>query len=118
MATEKIDLRKFLAETLEDLGPTIPDRVVFSCSLGDTPHLHADPEVLRRVLTDLVTNVCESGDEVRLRTGTVAGRSGPHAFIEVGRPDTGTRIVVPIPVFRRDMRLAGIEPAEGSRQSL
>jgi hypothetical protein len=114
MAIERIDFREFLAETLEDFGSIIPDRVVFTCELGETPSLHADPEQLRDVLARLVTTVCEVGDVVRLRTGTVAGKSGPHAFFELSRPDEGTRLVVPIPIFRRAVRLAGSEGAEGS----
>ena len=106
MPLEQIDLRRFLGEALEELGPMIPDRVVFSCRLGDTPLVHADPSALRQAFSDLVTGVCEVGDEVQLRTGTVAGQSGPHAFFEVSRPDTGTRLVVPVPVFRRDVHLA------------
>jgi signal transduction histidine kinase len=103
---EQIDLRAFLGESLELLGPTIPDRVVFTCQLIETPPAHVDPAQLREVLAGLIANACAAGDEVRLRTGTVAGKSGPHAFIEVSRPDSGTRIIVPIPIFRREMRLA------------
>ncbi len=106
MAMERIDLRDFLGKALEQLGPAIPDRVVFSCRLGDTPEVHADPDDLVSALADLLHHVCQAGDEVMLRTGTVSGRSGPHAFFEVSRPDAGTRLIVPVPVFRRDMRLA------------
>jgi hypothetical protein len=112
MAAERIDLRAFLAETLEQLGSAIPDRVVFTCQIGETPDVHADRVQLRRVIVELVSGACALSSEVNVRTGTVAGRSGPHAFVEVSRPDSGTRFIVPIPVFRpTDMRLAGIEPA-------
>ena len=67
---------------------------------------HADPAALRQAFSDLVTGVCEVGNEVELRTGTVAGQSRQHAFSEVSRPDTGTRLVLPVPVFRRDMHPA------------
>jgi hypothetical protein len=117
MGTERIDLRTFLGESLEELGPTIPDRVVFTCQMLETPPAHVDPAELRHVLASLIASACAAGDEVRVRMGTVAGKSGPHAFIEVSRPDTGNRIIVPLPVFRREMRLAGIEPAESSRHA-
>jgi hypothetical protein len=104
MEIERIDLRAFLAESLELLGLIIPDSVVFSCRLGETPEVQVDRARLHEVVADLVAATCEAIEdgigEVRLRTGTVAGHSGPHAFIEVGRPDTGTRIVIPIPVYR------------------
>lgn len=117
MGTERIDLRAFLGESLEELGPTIPDRVVFTCQLLETPPAHVDPAELRQVLATLIASACAAGDEVQLRTGTVAGKSGPHAFIEVSRPDTGNRIIVPLPVFRREMRLAEIERAARPRQA-
>jgi hypothetical protein len=110
MAAETIDLHALLGESLEELGPTIPDRVIFTCQLIETPPAHVDPAELRAVLATLIATACAAGDEVRLRTGTVAGKSGPHAFIEVGRPDTGNRFIVPVPLFRREMRLAGMEP--------
>jgi signal transduction histidine kinase len=109
---EPIDLRKFLGETLELIGPAIPDQTIFSCRFDETPDVQADPAQLRAVLAELLTAACGASDEVRLRTGTVAGRSGPHAFVEVSRPATGERIVVPIPVFRRnEMRVAELERA-------
>ena len=114
---ECIDLRDFLGETLELLGEGIPDRVVFTCQLIETPPAHVDPAQLRQLLASLIATACAAGDEVRLRTGTVVGKSGPHAFLEVSRPDTGNRIIVPIPVFRREMRLAGIEPVARSRHA-
>src|SRR5215216_5196681 len=95
MGTERIDLQVFLSELLEQLGPAIPDRVVFTCQLIETPPVHVDPAQLRGVLASLVATACAAGDEVRLRTGTVAGKSGPHALVEIGRPDAGTRIIVP-----------------------
>ena len=91
MGTERIDLQVFLSELLEQLGPAIPDRVVFTCQLIETPPVHVDPAQLRGVLASLVATACAAGDEVRLRTGTVAGKSGPHALVEIGRPDAGTR---------------------------
>ena len=106
MGTERIDLQAFLSESLEQLGPAIPDRVVFTCQLIETPPVHVDPAQLRGVLASLVATACAAGDEVRLRTGTVAGKSGPHAFVEIGRSDAGTRIIVPVPIFRREIQLA------------
>jgi hypothetical protein len=112
METERIDLRRFLGESLERLGSVIPDETVFTCAFTETPEVQANELELRAVIAEVVTKVCEASAEVRLRTGTLAGKSGPHAFVEVSRPDTGTRIVVPVPVFRStEMRLAGIEPA-------
>jgi signal transduction histidine kinase len=111
MATERIDLQAFLSESLEQLGPTIPDRVVFTCQLIETPPAHVDPAQLREVLASLIATACAAGDEVRLRTGTVAGKSGPHAFVEVSRPDAGARIIVPVPVFRRQIQLAAASEA-------
>jgi signal transduction histidine kinase len=109
-----IDLRAFVGETIGLLGPVVPDETIFTCQLGDTPAIQADPDELRRVITDLVANVCaelERGiGEVHLRTGVVQGRSGPHAFIEVSRPGTDSRITVPLLVFRK-VRLAGVGPA-------
>lgn len=109
MEIECIELRTFLAESLELLGSTIPDETIFTCHFGETPDVHANPTVLRALLAELIASACDGAVEVELRTGTVAGRSGPHAFVEVRRPETGTRIVVPVPVFRKEMRLAGIE---------
>jgi signal transduction histidine kinase len=103
-----IDLKAFVGETIGLLGPVVPDETIFTCQFGDTPAIQADPEELRRVITDLVANVCaelEGVGEVHLRTGVVQGRSGPHAFIEVSRPGTGSRITVPLLVFRK-VRLA------------
>jgi hypothetical protein len=110
MAMERIHLREFLGQALEQLGPAIPDRVVFSCRFDDTPEVHADPDELLRTLGELLAHVCEAGDEVMLRSGIVSGRSGPHAFFEVSRPDAGTRLIVPVPLYRRDMRLAADAP--------
>lgn len=105
---EEIDLRTFLGQTLELLGGEIPDRVVFTCQLIETPPAQVDPADLREVLASLIAVACAAGDEVRLRTGTIAGKSGPHAFVEVSRPDAGSRLIVPVPVSRRQpMRLAG-----------
>jgi hypothetical protein len=50
---------------------------------------------------------------VHLRTGVVPGRSGPHAFVEVSRPGTGSRIPVPLLVFRKT-HLAGVGAGAGS----
>jgi hypothetical protein len=112
METERIDLRVFLGESLERLGSVIPDETVFTCAFAETPEIQANALELREVIAAVLTKVCEGSAEVRLRTGTIAGKSGPHAFIEVNRPDTGTRIVVPVPVFQpTEMRLAGIERA-------
>jgi signal transduction histidine kinase len=112
MAPERIDLRSFLSDTLELIGSAIPDDTIFSCRFDETPDVHADREQLRAVLAELLTSACVAPGEVRLRIGTVAGKSGPHAFIEVGQPETRTRIVVPLPVFRpSETRLAGTEPA-------
>jgi len=113
-ARPPIDLKAFVAETIGLLGPVVPDETVFTCQFGDTPPVQADPDELRRVITDLVADVCDELDggegEVHLRTGVVDGRSGPHAFIEVSRPGTGSRITVPLLVFRK-VRLAEVEPA-------
>ena len=112
MGTEQIDLRKFLGDTLELIGSTIPDQTIFSCRFEETPDVQADPEQLRAVLVELLSNACSASREVSLRTGTIAGKSGLHVFVEVSQPEPGTRIVVPVPVFRpTEMRLAGIEPA-------
>jgi signal transduction histidine kinase len=116
MEIERVDLRAFLGDSLELLGLIIPDRIVFTCQFDETPDVQVDRRRLHEVVAQLVAAACEAVDdgvsEVRLRTGTVAGKSGPHAFIEVSRPETGTRIVVPIPVFQAtEVRLAGIEPA-------
>jgi signal transduction histidine kinase len=112
-ARPPIDLRSFVAETIGLLGPVVPDETVFTCQFGDTPDVQADPDELRRVIVDLVADVCrelEDGEgEVHLRTGIVEGRSGPHAFIEVSRPGTGSRITIPLLVFRK-VRLASAEP--------
>lgn len=106
-----IDLNAFVAETIGLLGPVVPDETIFTCQFADTPEVQAEPDELRRVITDLVASVCgelERGiGEVHLRTGVVPGRSGPHAFIEVSRPGTGSRITVPLLVFRK-VRLAGL----------
>jgi signal transduction histidine kinase len=111
-----IDLRAFVAETIGLLGPVVPDETIFTCQYGDTPEIQADPDELRRVITDLVANVCgelERGiGEVHLRTGVVAGRSRPHAFIEVSRPGM-SRITVPLLVFRK-VRLAGLDVGAAS----
>lgn len=112
MEIERVDLRTFLADSLELLGLIIPDRVVFTCQFDETPDVEVDRGLLHDVVAKLVAAACEAVDEgvseVRLRTGTVAGKSGPHAFIEVSRPDMGTRILVPLPVYRAtEMHLAG-----------
>ena len=106
MEIERLDLRRFLGDTLERLGTRIPDDTVFTCRFAEIPEVQADPGELRDLVVDLLTDACRASREVRLRTGTVVGKSGPHAFVEVSRPGTGTRIVVPIPVYRREMRLA------------
>jgi signal transduction histidine kinase len=107
MRTERIDLRKFIGETLEILGAAIPDEVIFSCRFEETPVVQADPAELRTVLAELLTNACSETAEVELRIGTVAGRSAPHAFVEVNQPANGGRIVMPIPVHRpNELRVA------------
>jgi hypothetical protein len=116
MEIERVDLREFLGDSLELLGLIIPDRVVFTCQFDETPDVQVDRARLHEVVGELLAATCEALEdgvtEVQLRTGTIAGKSGPHAFIEVSRPDTGTRMVVPVPVFRpREMRLAGMKPA-------
>jgi signal transduction histidine kinase len=112
-----IDLRAFVGETVGLLGPVIPDETIFTCQFADTPEVQADPDELRRMITDLVAYVCgelERGiGEVHLRTGVVPGRSGPHAFVEVSRPGTGSRIPVPLLVFRKT-HLAGVGAGAGS----
>jgi signal transduction histidine kinase len=100
MRTEQIDLRKFIGETLEVLVSAIPDEVIFSCRFEDAPIVDADPEQLRAVLAELLARACSATGEVRLKIGTVGGRSGPHAFVEVSQPTNGGRIVIPIPVHR------------------
>jgi nitrogen fixation/metabolism regulation signal transduction histidine kinase len=110
MGTEQIDLRKFIGETLELVVSAIPDDVIFSCRFEDTPVVQADPEQLRTVLAELLAAACSASTEVRLEIGTVAGRSGQHAFVEVSQPANGGRIVVPIPVHRpSELRVAGGE---------
>jgi signal transduction histidine kinase len=116
MEIERIDLRAFLSETLELLGSVLPDEIIFTCRFVDAPEVDVDPAALRELITKLVLNACKGFDdgagEVQLRTGTVAGKSGPHAFVEVCRPASGARITIPLPTARpRTMRLAGIEPA-------
>jgi hypothetical protein len=114
MEIERVELRAFLSESLDLLAPIIPDEVVFTCQFDETPDVHVDRAHLHEVVTELVVATCDAfkygvGD-VRLRTGTFAGRSGPHAFIEVTRPGTSTRILLPLPVYRpSEMRLAGTE---------
>jgi hypothetical protein len=116
MARERIDLREFVAETLELLATVMPDEIVFTCGFTDTPEVDADRRELRDLVTKLVIDACKAFEdgagEVHLRVGRVAGRSGPHAFIEVSRPTTGARVALPLATARpRTMRLAGIEPA-------
>jgi signal transduction histidine kinase len=116
MEIQRIDLRAFLSETLELLGSVLPDEIIFTCRFTDTPEVDVNPLELRELVTKLVLNACKAFEdgagEVQLRTGTVAGKSGPHAFIEVSRPETGGRIAIPLPTVRPTMmRLAGIEPA-------
>jgi signal transduction histidine kinase len=110
---ERIDLRAFVAETLELLGSVMPDEIIFTCRFGDTPDVDVDPSELREVITKLVINACKAFDdgagEVQLRVDTVSGKSGPHAFVEVSRPASGARITIPLPTVRpRTMRLAEI----------
>jgi signal transduction histidine kinase len=113
MRTEQIDLRNFIGETLERVGSAIPDNVVFSCQFEETPIVEADPEQLRAVLAELLSSACGATPEVRLKIGTVAGRSGPHAFIEVSQPADGGRIIVPVPVHRpSELGLAAASAAE------
>ena len=110
MDLERIELRVFLGEALELLGTAIPDETIFTCRFDADAEVQIDPVKLRQLLGELIAAACEGGADVQLRTGTVAGRSGPHAFIEVSRRDAGTRVVVPVPVYRpREMRLAGDE---------
>jgi nitrogen fixation/metabolism regulation signal transduction histidine kinase len=110
MRTERIDLRSFIGETLELAVSSIPDDVIFSCRFDETPDVQVDPAELRAALAEVLASACSAADEVRLRIGTVAGRSGPHAFIEVSQPANGGRIVVPIPAHRpSEIRLAGGE---------
>jgi hypothetical protein len=116
MEIERVDLRRFVGDSLELLGLIIPDRVVFTCQFDETPDVQVDRARLHEVVAELVAATCDALEEgvteVRLRTGTVAGKSGPHAFIEVSRPEAGTRILVPIPVYRpTEMRLAEVGPA-------
>jgi hypothetical protein len=99
MRTE-IDLRSFIGETLEILVSAIPDEVVFSCRFEETPDVQVDPDELQAVLAELLTAVCHTTGEVQLRIGTIAGKSGPHAFVEVSQPANGGRIIIPIPVHR------------------
>jgi hypothetical protein len=107
MRTKQIDLRNFIGETLELLVSAIPDEVVFSCRFEETPDVLVDPGELQAVLAELLTAVCHTTGVVQLRIGTIAGKSGPHAFVEVSSPVAGTRIVVPIPAYRpNDLRVA------------
>jgi signal transduction histidine kinase len=104
MRTERIDLRAFVAETLELLASVLPDEIIFTCQFTDTPEVDVDPSELRELITKLVVNACKAFDdgagEVRLRVDSVAGKSGPHAFVEVSRPETGARITIPLPTAR------------------
>lgn len=114
MEIQRIDLRAFVAETLELLGSVLPDEIIFTCRFVDAPEVDVDPADLRELLTKLVLNACKGFDdrvgEVQLRTGTVVGKSGPHVFVEVCRPESGGRVTIPLPTARpRTMRLAGIE---------
>ena len=118
MEIERVDLRAFLSDSLELLALIIPDEVVFTCQFDETPEVQVDRRRLHEVVAGLVAATCEALEdgvtEVQLRTGTVAGKSGPHAFIEVTRPDTGSRVLVPLPVFRpTEMRIAEVEPVTG-----
>jgi hypothetical protein len=120
MEIERVELRRFLSDSLELLALIIPDEVVFTCQFDETPDVQADRRRLHEVVAGLVAATCEALDdgvnEVQLRTGTVAGKSGPHAFIEVSRPDSGSRVLVPLPVFRRtEIRLAAVEPTATSQ---
>ena len=120
MEIERADLRAFLGDSLELLALIIPDQVVFTCEFGETPDVEVDRARLHEVVAQLVAATCEAIEdgvgEVQLRTGTVAGQSGPHAFIEVSRPDTGARILIPLPVYRpTEMRLAYRGRTPGSR---
>ncbi len=122
MEIQRIDLRAFLAETLELLGSVLPDEIIFSCRFLDAPEVDVDPADLRELITKLVINACKGFEdgvgEVQLRTGTVVGKSGPHAFVEVCRPASGGRVTIPLPTARpRTMRLAGIEPATSPSRS-
>jgi hypothetical protein len=119
MEIQRIDLRAFLADTLELLGAVLPDEIIFTCRFVDAPEVDVDPTDLRELLTKLVLNACKGFDngvgEVQLRTGTVVGKSGPHAFVEVCRPESGARVTIPLPTARaRRMRLSTIEPATSS----
>ena len=114
MEIERVDLRVFLSDSLELLALIIPDQVVFTCQFDETPDVQVDRRRLHEVVADLVAATCEALEdgvtEVQLRTGTVAGKSGPHAFIEVSRPDSGSRVLVPLPVFRpAEMRIAAVD---------
>jgi hypothetical protein len=120
MEIERVELRAFLSDSLELLALIIPDEVVFTCQFDETPDVQVDRRRLHEVVAGLVAATCEALDdgvnEVQLRTGTVAGKSGPHAFIEVSRPDSGSRVLVPLPVFRpTEIRLAAIEPTATSQ---
>ncbi len=111
MEIQRIDLRAFLADTLELLGSVLPDEIIFTCRFVDAPEVDVDPTDLRELLTKLVLNACKGFDngvgEVQLRTGTVVGKSGPHAFVEVCRPQSGARVTIPLPTARaRRMRLS------------
>jgi signal transduction histidine kinase len=116
MELERIDLREFLATTLELLADVMPDEIVFTCQFADAPAIEADRCELRELVTTLVVNACKAFEdgsgEVQLRIGTVSGRSGPHAFIEVSRPATGARITLPLATIRpQTVRVAPVEPA-------
>jgi signal transduction histidine kinase len=116
MEIQRVDLRAFLAETLELLGAVLPDEIVFTCRFVGDAEVDVDPADLRELLMKLVLNACKGFEdgvgEVQLRTGTVVGKSGPHAFVEVCRPESGGRVTIPLPTARPEtMRLAGIEPA-------
>jgi signal transduction histidine kinase len=112
MRTERIDLRSFIGETLELVVAAIPDDVIFSCRFEETPDVQVDPAELRTAVAELLASACGATGEVRLRIGTVAGRSGPHAFVEVSQPANGGRVVIPIPVHQRsEIRVAA--PAVG-----
>jgi hypothetical protein len=111
MEIQRIDLRAFLAETLDLLGSVLPDEIIFTCQFVDAPEVDVDPSDLRELITKLVLHACkgfeDGAGEVQLRTGTVTGKSGPHAFVEVCQPASGARITIPLPTARpRTMRLA------------